>query len=43
MADRYTYVPGLGPFLLAVVAVAWTEGRMIAVKKHVPLVAQICV
>ncbi len=27
MADRYTYLPSLGPFLLAGLAVAWLQGR----------------
>ncbi len=28
MADRYTYLPGLGPFLLAGLSTAWFSGRV---------------
>lgn len=28
MADRYTYLPGLGPFLIAGLCVAWTAQKM---------------
>jgi tetratricopeptide (TPR) repeat protein len=35
MADRYTYLPGLGPFLVAGVCVAWITGRVNAVKSPV--------
>jgi tetratricopeptide (TPR) repeat protein len=34
MADRYTYLPGLGPFLIAGCAAAWIYDRMIASKKR---------
>jgi tetratricopeptide (TPR) repeat protein len=34
MADRYTYLPGLGPFLIAGCAVAWLFDRMNVSKKR---------
>ena len=34
MADRYTYLPGLGPFLIAGCAAAWLFDRMNASKKR---------
>lgn len=35
MADRYTYLPSLGPFLLAGIAAVWVFGRIqIAVGRH---------
>jgi len=33
MADRYTYLPSLGPFLVAGLAGAWTYGRLHALHK----------
>jgi tetratricopeptide (TPR) repeat protein len=38
MADRYTYLPGLGPFLVAGLSVVWVSGRMDISKKWAPLV-----
>jgi tetratricopeptide (TPR) repeat protein len=33
MADRYTYLPSLGPFLIMGFGVAWTSAKMSALKK----------
>jgi Flp pilus assembly protein TadD len=33
MADRYTYLPSLGPFLIMGLGVAWTSTKMSTVKK----------
>jgi lipoprotein NlpI len=33
MADRYTYLPGLGPFLIMGLAVAWTSRKVNAVTR----------
>jgi len=33
MADRYTYLPGLGPFLVAGLGVAWSAAKMDAVPR----------
>jgi lipoprotein NlpI len=38
MADRYTYLPSLGPFLLIGLLVAWVSARIHTVKKHAPVV-----
>jgi len=37
MADRYTYLPSLGPFLVLGCAAAWTSEKALAVKKGAAL------
>jgi tetratricopeptide (TPR) repeat protein len=37
MADRYTYLPSIGPFFLAGLAAAWVSRKVDAVKKRVVL------
>ncbi len=39
MADRYTYIPSIGPFLLAGLAAAWALGRASTVRQRRPAVA----
>ncbi len=34
MADRYTYLPSLGPFLIVGVGTAWLTSKIRAVRKH---------
>jgi hypothetical protein len=38
MADRYTYLPSIGPFLLIALAIAWVYGKADAFKGHKLLV-----
>jgi tetratricopeptide (TPR) repeat protein len=38
MADRYTYLPGLGPFLIIGLAAAWVFHKTISVSQQHPLV-----
>ncbi|HXX81927.1 MAG TPA: tetratricopeptide repeat protein [Thermodesulfovibrionales bacterium] len=43
MADRYTYLPGLGPFLVMGLAVAWASARIQTVKTRSPALTRIAV
>jgi Tfp pilus assembly protein PilF len=38
MADRYTYLPSLGPFLLIGLAAAWISGKANSLKRWSPLI-----
>lgn len=42
MADRYTYLPSLGPFLLAGLGAAWTWGTVVNLKKWGPTLKLFC-
>jgi lipoprotein NlpI len=42
MADRYTYLPSLGPFLLAGLGAAWTWGKASNLKKWRPALQLFC-
>jgi Tfp pilus assembly protein PilF len=38
MADRYTYLPSLGPFILIGLATAWISGKANSLKKWSPII-----
>jgi protein O-mannosyl-transferase len=38
MADRYTYLPSLGPFLMTGLAVAWVSGKVNSLNKSRPII-----